>query len=66
MLIYLGLKRLNVPGSSPYLVTNDGSQTLFSTLSRFIPNIFLILWRYGLDALRLNFWLGKKLSNFVR
>ncbi|CAF0905060.1 unnamed protein product [Rotaria sordida] len=62
----LGLKRLNVPSSMPYIMTNDGSQTLFSTLSRYIPNVFLILWRYGVDALRLNFWLDKKLSNFAR
>jgi hypothetical protein len=47
-------------------MTNDGSQTLFSTLSRYIPNLFLVLWRYGLDAFRLKFWLGNKLSNFVR
>ena len=47
-------------------MTNDGSQTLFSTLSRYIPNALLVLWRYGLDAFRLKFWLGKKLSNFVR
>ncbi|UJR30718.1 hypothetical protein I4U23_018238 [Adineta vaga] len=62
----LGLKRLNVPSSTSYLTTNDGSQTLFSTLSRYIPNLFLILWRYGFDAVRLKFWLGRKLSNFVR
>jgi hypothetical protein len=64
--MYIGLKRINVPNSSPYIMTNDGSQTLFSTLSRYIPNLFLVLWRYGLDAFRLKFWLGKKLSNFVR
>ncbi|CAF1145595.1 unnamed protein product [Adineta ricciae] len=62
----LGLKRLNVPSSMSYITTNDGSHTLFSTLSRFIPDIFIILWRYGFDAVRLKFWLGNKLSNFVR
>ena len=62
----LGLKKLNVPDTSSYIMTNDGSQTLFSTLSRYIPNVFLVLWRYGLDAFRLKFWLGKALSNFVR
>ncbi|CAF1404670.1 unnamed protein product [Adineta steineri] len=62
----LGLEKLNVPKALPYVMTNDGSQTLFSTLHRYIPNLFLVLWRYGLDALRLNFWLGRKLSNFIR
>ncbi|CAF3474588.1 unnamed protein product [Rotaria sp. Silwood1] len=62
----LGLKRLNVPSTLKYIMTDDGSQTLFSTLSRYIPNIFLILWRYGVDALHLKFWLDKKLSNFAR
>jgi hypothetical protein len=64
--MYIGLKRLNVPSSTSYIMTNNGSETLFSTLSRYIPQVFLILWRYGLDAFRLKFWLSKKLSNFVR
>jgi hypothetical protein len=62
----IGLKQNNIPSSLPFLITNDGSQTLFSTLPRYIPDAFLVLWRYGLDAFRLKFWLGKKLSNFVR
>lgn len=62
----LGLKKLDVADTDAYLTTDDGSQTLFSTLSQYIPNVFLILWRYGFDALRLKFWLSRKLSNFVR
>ena len=50
----------------PYIVTNDGTQTLFSTLQKYIPDVFLILWRYGIDAFRLKFWLSRKLSHFVR
>ncbi|CAF4326873.1 unnamed protein product, partial [Adineta steineri] len=53
--LIVGLEKLNVPKALPYVMTNDGSQTLFSTLHRYIPNLFLVLWRYGLDALRLNF-----------
>lgn len=62
----LGLKKLDVADTNSYITTNDGSETLFSTLSRYIPNVFLVLWRYGLDAFRLKFWLSSKLSNFVR
>lgn len=66
MIMLIGLKQLNAKDSASYIVTNDGSQTLFTTLTRFIPNLFLVLWRYGLDAFRLKFWLGNKLANFVR
>ncbi len=62
----LGLKKVTEAPSFSYLMTNDGSKTLLSTLSRYIPNLFVILWRYGLDAFRLKFWLGRKLSNFNR
>ncbi|CAF1168096.1 unnamed protein product [Rotaria magnacalcarata] len=62
----LGLKQLNHQSSFSYLITDDGSQTLFSTLSRYIPSIFHVIWRYGLDAFRFKFWLDKKLSNFLR
>ena len=62
----LGLTRINEATSPAYIMTKDGSETLFSTLSRFIPNVFLTLWRYGFDAVRLKVWLSQKLSNFVR
>ena len=63
---YLELEQITSLNSDAYLMTDDGSQTLFSTLSLYIPNFCLILWRYGLDAFRLKFWLSKKLSNFLR
>ena len=66
LLLLSGLKRINDPSSTSYLMTDDGSQTLFSTLSQYVPSLFLTLWRYGLDAFRLKFWLSKTLSNFVR
>ena len=62
----LQLEQMTSLGSNAYLITDDGSQTLFSTLSPDIPNSSLIYRSYSLDQIRLRFWLSKKLSNFLR
>ncbi|CAF0806793.1 unnamed protein product [Didymodactylos carnosus] len=59
----LGLERLTAPATS-YIIS-DGSKTLFSTLTRYIPGIFSVLWRYGFDIIRMNFWIKRKLANFL-